>query len=88
MGTIAADNPWEFIHKVRSGQPGTHMPSAIIDQWTEKDILDLLSFAQTLPKDESEVGLWQRFWGGRHHHGMMHRNYELSTGRGFGPSIE
>jgi len=88
VGTIAADNPWEFIHKVRNGQPGTRMPSAIIDQWSEKTILDLLAFVQTLPKDESDVGLWQRFWGGMHHHGMMHRNYELSSGRGFGPSID
>ena len=88
VGTIAAGNPWEFIHKIRNGQPGTRMPSAIIDQWGEKTILDLLNFAQTLPKDDSEVGLWQRFWGGRHHHGMMHRNYEFSSGRGFGPSIE
>lgn len=88
VGTIAVDNPWEFIHKVRNGQPGTHMPSAIIDQWSEKSILDLLAFAQTLPKDESDVGLWKRFWGGMHHQGMMHRNYKLSSGRGFGPSID
>ena len=74
------------------------MPSAIIDQWSEKNILDLLSFSQTLPKDETEVGSNQRFWGGMHHggmmhrgmmhRGMMHRDYELSSGRGFGPSIE
>ena len=92
VGTIAVDNPWEFIHKVRNGQPGTRMPSAAIDQWSEKTILDLLSFAQTLPKDKSEVGLWQRFWGGKHHQGMMHRNNGLKSGfksgRGFGPGIE
>jgi thiosulfate dehydrogenase len=92
VGTIAVDNPWEFIHKVRNGQPGTRMPSAAIDQWSEKTILGLLSFAQTLPKDKSEVGLWKRFWGGKHHQGMMHRNNGLKSGfksgRGFGPGIE
>jgi thiosulfate dehydrogenase len=88
VGTIAVGNPWEFIHKVKNGQPGTRMPSATIDQWSDKTILDLLSFAQTLPKDKSEVGLWQRFWGGKHHQGMMHRNNGLNSGRGFGPSIE
>jgi len=29
VGTIASENPWEFIHKVRFGQPGTGMPSWI-----------------------------------------------------------
>lgn len=56
VGTIAYDNPWEFIHKVRNGQPGTRMPSAIINGWSEKDIRDLLSFAPTLPRDTSEIG--------------------------------
>ena len=27
VGTIASENPWEFIHKVRFGQPGTAMMS-------------------------------------------------------------
>jgi hypothetical protein len=26
VGTIASENPWEFIHKVRMGQPGSPMP--------------------------------------------------------------
>jgi thiosulfate dehydrogenase len=30
VGTIAFDNPWEFIHKVRFGHPASIMPS-----WTE-----------------------------------------------------
>jgi thiosulfate dehydrogenase len=49
VGTIAAGNPWEFFHKVRVGQPGTEMPSAIRNGWTLEDVLNLLSFAQTLP---------------------------------------
>ena len=49
VGTIAVDNPWEFIHKVRAGQPGTNMPSAMEGGWSLQDIVDLLSFAQSLP---------------------------------------
>ena len=51
VGTIAIDNPWEFFHKVRAGQPGSNpaMPSAIANGWTLQDTLDVLSFAQTLP---------------------------------------
>jgi thiosulfate dehydrogenase len=51
VGTIAVDNPWEFFHKVRAGQPGTQMPSAIANGWTLDDVLDVLSFAQTLPSE-------------------------------------
>lgn len=29
VGTVASHNPWEFLHKVRFGQPGTAMPSWI-----------------------------------------------------------
>jgi thiosulfate dehydrogenase len=88
VGTVAYKNPWEFIHKVRNGQPGTRMPSAIINDWSEKDILDLLTFARTLPKDTSEIGWWGRFRGGMGHHGMMHGDYRPGSGRGFGPSLE
>lgn len=51
VGTIAADNPWEFIHKVRAGQPGTGMPSAIDSGWSLQDVVDVLSHAQTLPTE-------------------------------------
>lgn len=88
VGTIASDNPWEFLHKVRAGQPGTRMPSAIINEWSEKELLDLLSFARTLPKDVSEIGSWSRFRGGMGHRGMMHGDYTPGSGRGFGPSME
>jgi thiosulfate dehydrogenase len=49
LGTIAVDNPWEFIHKVRAGQPGTGMPSAIVNGWSLQDVLDVLGYGQTLP---------------------------------------
>lgn len=88
VGTVAYNNPWEFIHKVRNGQPGTRMPSAIINDWSENDILDLLTFARTLPKDPSEIGWWGRFREGMGHRGMMHGDYRPGSGRGFGPSLE
>ena len=50
VGTIAADNPWEFIHKVLYGQPGTNMPSANDAGWTQQDVIDVLGFSQTLPE--------------------------------------
>jgi thiosulfate dehydrogenase len=49
VGTIAADNPWEFVHKVNYGHPGAIMPSGINMNWTLQDIIDLLTFAQGLP---------------------------------------
>jgi hypothetical protein len=49
VGTIATDNPWEFFHKIRVGQPGTNMPAAIKIGWSLEDVLNVLGFAQTLP---------------------------------------
>lgn len=49
VGTVARKNPWEFVHKVRFGQPGTEMPSAVRDGWTLQQVLDVLAYAQTLP---------------------------------------
>ena len=49
VGTVAADNPWEFIHKVNYGQPDAIMPSGINMEWTLQDIIDLLTYAQSLP---------------------------------------
>jgi thiosulfate dehydrogenase len=51
VGTIAVDNPWEFFHKVRVGQPGTLMPSAIANDWSLEDVLNILRFAQTLQSE-------------------------------------
>lgn len=66
VGTVAYKNPWEFIHKVRFGQPGTimpslriklklkeeekRMPSGIETGHDMKDIMDLLGYARTLPR--------------------------------------
>jgi len=50
IGTISNDNPWEFLHKVRFGQPGTSMPTGIEKDWSIKDAVDVLGYSQTLPK--------------------------------------
>lgn len=49
VGTIALDNPWEAIHKIASGQPGTPMPAGRNFGWTLQDIADLVAYLQTLP---------------------------------------
>lgn len=51
VGTVASENPWEFLHKVRFGQPGTAMPSAIASGWSVQDVVDVLGHAQTLPTE-------------------------------------
>lgn len=49
VGTVAVENPWEFLHKVRFGQPGTKMPAAVREGWSMKDAIDVLAYARTLP---------------------------------------
>ncbi len=49
VGTVAADNPWEFFNKASVGQPGEAMPAGLNLGWSLQDIADLLAFAQTLP---------------------------------------
>lgn len=51
VGSVALDNPWEFLHKVRAGQPGTGMPAALDAGWSMDDLLDLLAFSQSLPTE-------------------------------------
>ena len=79
VGTVAGHNPWEFIHKVRNGQPGTKMPSAIINRWTDQEIMDLLGYARTLPLKSGN------FFGDRGMMGMMHGGRDTGKTRGFGP---
>ena len=75
VGTIAIDNPWEFFHKVRAGQPGSNppMPSAIASGWSLDDVLDVLTYAQTLPTEAGSAAqldtivlgglLYDKWWG-------------------------
>ncbi len=69
VGTIAVDNPWEFIHKVRVGQPGTNMPSSIEDGWSTQDVIDVLTYSQSLPTSAPVPGstsrgglLYDKWW--------------------------
>ncbi|MBI3914788.1 MAG: c-type cytochrome [Chloroflexi bacterium] len=65
IGILAADNPWEFIHKVRVGQPGWPMPSGITNNWKAQDYVNVLAYAQTLSKTpgSSEGGpLYDAWW--------------------------
>ncbi|MDP2935449.1 MAG: hypothetical protein Q8O86_03045, partial [Dehalococcoidia bacterium] len=55
VGTIAVDNPWELLHKVRSGQPGAAMPSAIESGWQTQDAVDVLAHAQSLPTEQPKA---------------------------------
>ncbi len=51
VGTIAVDNPWEFVHKAINGQPGEHMPAAANLDLSLEDMANLLNYAQTLPTE-------------------------------------
>ncbi len=65
IGHLAADNPWEFIHKTHFGQPGWPMPSGISNEWKTQDYMNVLAYAQTLPKTGSvtEGGpLYDAWW--------------------------
>ncbi len=48
IGTIAHENPWEFLHKARFGQPGVPMIALIV--MPDEALADLLAYAQTLPE--------------------------------------
>jgi thiosulfate dehydrogenase len=49
-GLLSNQNPWEFQHKVRFGQPGRTMPSAVAARGTLQDVVDLSAYCQTLPQ--------------------------------------
>jgi len=51
IGSVASSNPWETFHKILHGQPGEPMPSAIGLGWTLDDLIDVLSYIQTLPTE-------------------------------------
>jgi thiosulfate dehydrogenase len=48
VGEVATDNPWETLHKIRFGHPGTAMPAAVDNGWTLKESLDVLAYSRTL----------------------------------------
>jgi thiosulfate dehydrogenase len=50
LGFLANDNPWETLHKIRFGHPGSAMPSGVVTGWSIQDTVDVLGHSQTLPK--------------------------------------
>lgn len=49
VGLVASSNPWEALHKIRWGNPGTAMPSGVVDSgWSNTQMTDVLAFAATL----------------------------------------
>jgi tetratricopeptide (TPR) repeat protein/mono/diheme cytochrome c family protein len=55
VGTIAAENPWKFLHKIRYGQPGSIMPSWMQSGGTTPQASDIGAFAQQqLPHDQAD----------------------------------
>jgi len=50
LGAVASDNPWETLHKIRYGQPGSSMTSTLQNGMTVEEMVDILTFSQTLPK--------------------------------------
>ena len=53
LGALSNDNPWEVLHKIRYGQPGSIMPSFISDgqpyELTSTEVSNVLAYTQTLP---------------------------------------
>jgi len=49
IGTIARENPWETLHKIRNGQPGVAMVA--LRAISIQDQVDLLAYTQTLPAE-------------------------------------
>ncbi len=49
VSDIANGNPWEFLHKAANGQPNSHMTQGIEMGWSWDDLLNLLTYSQTLP---------------------------------------
>jgi mono/diheme cytochrome c family protein len=47
VGTVAFNNPWEALHKIRFGQPGVGMVSLSV--LAVQDQVDILAYVQTLP---------------------------------------
>ena len=65
LGHLAPDNPWEFVHKVRFGQPGWPMPSGINNGWPDQDVANVLAFVQGFPAEPalSDGGqLYDEWW--------------------------
>ncbi len=50
VGTVANQNPWEFLHKVRFAHPGSPMSSTELLLWDIQIAADIGAYAATLPQ--------------------------------------
>jgi thiosulfate dehydrogenase len=50
VGTVANQNPWEFLHKVRFGHPGSPMPATDLLGWSAQFAADISAYAASLPQ--------------------------------------
>lgn len=66
LATVAINDPWEFLHKARFGQPTMpEMPSALTNGWTLQDQVNLMAYVQTLTlaAPVTEGGqIYDRWW--------------------------
>ena len=46
---VARGNPWETLHKIRWGHPGSAMPSAVAAGFSLDQQVDILAYCQALP---------------------------------------
>ncbi len=62
LGTIAAANPWELLHKVRFGQPGLPaMPDLLSQGFDDQDAADLGTYIQATTEFlTGVVGDWDK----------------------------
>jgi len=51
VGSVASDNPWEFMNKASFSQPGEQMPAGLRLGFSWEDIVNLTAYAQTLPTE-------------------------------------
>ncbi len=51
VGTLSSDNPWEVVHKILFGHPGSTptMPAQFTNGWGDQEVLDILTYLQILP---------------------------------------
>ncbi|MHC4972227.1 MAG: c-type cytochrome [Planctomycetota bacterium] len=63
---VASGNPWETLHKIRWGHPGSAMPSAVVDGLTTQQQVDILAYSQTLLPGTASAGrgglLYDKWW--------------------------
>ena len=51
VGAVANNNPWETLHKVAFGNPGTSMPAMVDRGLSLQQLIDLLTYTQSLAQE-------------------------------------